>query len=58
MFAILEIFVIIKIFQNYDNPIVGYIFILGALIQEFSYLLVAVSNPGIATEIDFDTEGE
>ena len=57
MFAILEIFVIIKIFQNYESSILGYIFIFGAFIQEFSYLLVAVSNPGIATEMDFDTEG-
>lgn len=47
-----------SIFSKYENPIVGFLFLFGAIVQELSYIFVAISNPGIATEIDFDTEGE
>ena len=57
-FLVLEIFTIKAAFSSYATDILGYCFILGAIIQELSYILVAISNPGIATEADFDTEGE
>ena len=56
-FILLEILVTSVLFQK-DYTIMGFIFMFGGIIQSLSYIIVAISNPGIATEVDFDTEGE
>lgn len=50
-------FTIIQLFQVYGE-IVGGIFLVGALMQQLFYIMVATSNPGIVTESEVDNETE
>lgn len=48
-FSLLYFFTIKAIYSQPNRQIIGMVTIVGAVIQIFSYLIIAISNPGIIT---------
>jgi DMSO reductase anchor subunit len=57
-FILLDYFTVSQIYAKPERQLWGTLTAVGAIIQIFSYVMVAISNPGIITKADFDTEGE
>jgi hypothetical protein len=55
LFLIVDFIAIAQIYKQ-GNQVLGVITIVGAVIQVLCYVMIAISNPGIITQADFDTE--
>lgn len=55
-FFVVVDFVTVTQIHAKDNTVLAVITIVGATIQVLGYLMIAISNPGIITQADFDTE--
>lgn len=54
-FIVLDYFTVRQILAKPDRQLWGAITMVGAVVQIFLYIIIAISNPGIITQADFDT---
>lgn len=58
LFIILDYFTVRTVYSQPGHDLLGTITIVGAIVQVFTYIIVAISNPGVVTQADFGAEGE
>lgn len=56
LFGLLYFFTIRQIYQKEGREVLGIITIIGTVVQVLSYIAVAISNPGVITQADFENE--
>lgn len=55
-FLFLDFMTVRQVYLHSSSGWLRGITVVGAVLQVVLYLLVAISNPGITTSVDFDTE--
>ena len=58
MFAAVDLLAIWQVYRHSESTVLRAITITGSILQVLIYVFVAISNPGITTNVDFDTETE
>lgn len=58
LFVVLDYFTIRTVYAQPGYEVLGTVTIVGAVVQVLTYIIIAISNPGVITQADFNGEGQ